>query len=203
MPDIRVLVAEPIYLGMSPAVYFNRIAFWKSIFEGDNRPDRTYSVKPLVMGPRESIRNARDKAIKIATNYNATHILFIDDDVKVPENILESMLSIDKDVVGGLMKSDNGKPIVFRATQSGSEGVWLDHPKDTPFECAAVGAGCMLIKMSAIYRLLNSEYRPQHWLFNYDPSDRSMDVLFCRMIVNSGGSIWCLPEPACEQVQHY
>ncbi len=212
----KILIAEPIYQGLVPQVYANRIAFWEKTFQRQYLVGsgmtingissglvKQYMVNPMPIGPRNAIRLARQKAIAEALASGATHILFMDDDVIVPPTILGDLLRVDGDVVGGLMYKDDGSPIVFRSTCTFSEEPWFDHPTDKAFECAAVGAGCMLINMAVIEKIRKSPYSPEHWLFNYDVTDRSMDVLFCRMVHNAGGSVWCLPHPICKQIKHY
>lgn len=205
MTDIPcILIAEPIYEGMKPAVYFNRISFWGCTADGrktklpDGKHTVNFVVKPMVMGPRKAIRIARAEAIVAALDNRCSHLLFIDDDVLVPQDILSRMLMVDADIVGGLMNRDDGTPLVFKAMPDGGEVPWLDHPKDAAFECAAVAAGCMLIK-TKVLRAMATE----GWVFNYDESSRSMDVRFCRNAGALGFEVWCLPNPPCEQVKHY
>ncbi len=216
----RVLIAEPIYSAMKPEIYMNRIQFWDRCFE--HKQNRYYSFKPLVMGPRRAIRSARDLAIKTAIQTDATHLFMMDDDIEVDPEILRLLLVQDKDIIGGLCHRDDGAPIVFRDVDAlvGSgvrvrgvhehdfgedpgEAPWFDHPKTdftASFECAAVGAGAMLIRVEVLKSL-----RPTvpHWLFNYDDTDCSMDVNFCRHARGYGFRIWCLPDPLCVQVRHY
>lgn len=215
----KVLIAEPIYSGLHPEVYFNRIAFWKETFEHQGAVFDTsaYSAKCMVMGPRRAIRSARDEAIKAAIKNQATHLLFLDDDILVPPNILRKLLEADKDIIGGLMHRDDGMPIVFADVVSFYAGnndelagpsennvigemPWEDHPRSGVFQCAAVGAGCMLIKTEVLIKMRNPG---PYYLFNYDSSSRSMDVLFCRAARAQGFGVYCWPDVPCKQIKHY
>lgn len=214
MSEPKVLVCEPIYLGVHPSVYSSRIQFWSKL--QSHRILGDYKVNSLVVGPRENIRTARAKAIKEAIKSAATHVLFMDDDVRIPANILEELLILDKDIVGGLMHKDDGTPIVFRdpeapegkGVQGGSiygdgEIAWGDHPKNVAFECAAVGAGCMLVKTNVFVEVITRFSLFTGMCFNYDETPRTMDVRFCRMARSIGKEVWCLPHPICIQIPHY
>lgn len=208
----RVIVAEPIYSAMRPEVYFNRIAFWKHcfnpIFRMDPETNRTtmerlYIVKPMILGPRQSIRNARDLAITAAIDGHATHLFFVDDDVLIRPTIMESLLLADKPVIGVKLYKDDGMPTVYRGIFDGSgqqigEEPWIDHPKDGPFECSAIGAGCMLIKVEVL-TAVRTFFMGQQYLFNYNNSRCSMDVLFCNMVRQCGYTVWCWFDDECMQ----
>lgn len=207
----KILIAEPIYHALPPAVYFNRIYFWQQCFA--LQVSRDIRVKPIVMGPRRAIRSARDLAKVTAFEMDATHVLFLDDDIRVPPTLLEHLLAVDKPIVGGLIHRDDGVPIVFRdlglkddaaaieiyAGEPIGEVPWMDHPKQGAFECAAVAAGAMLIQVPVLRKLAENH----RWLFNYDETSRSMDVRFCRMARDAGFSVWCWPDEPCTQIQHY
>jgi hypothetical protein len=211
----KVLIAEPIYHAMPPSVYFNRIAFWKELekygMNGYALP--LTKTMPMVMGPRRAIRSARDLAVNESFSRGATHVLFLDDDILTPEDILIQLLQVNKPIVGGLIHRDDGSPIVFRdlrlSDNSGAinayagydvgEVVWRDHPTKGAFECAAVGAGAMLIQVEVLKELKKTK----RWLFNYDDTDRSMDVLFCRLSRAAGFTVWCWPDKPCTQIPHY
>jgi glycosyltransferase involved in cell wall biosynthesis len=213
----RVLIAEPIYHALVPLVYGNRIKFWKNVFIGEYVAEQlvaefgvvsntvvSYDVNSLIMGPRRNIRSARATAIKMAREKKASHVLFIDDDILVPEDILERLLRVDKDIVGGLMHRDDGMPIVFTKPPEGWLH-WEDHPKDRPFQCGGVGAGCMLIKTSVFDKIdkLSVGLQCRIWYFTYDQGPASMDLLFCRTAIRAGCEVWCLPDPPCQQLSHY
>lgn len=211
----RVLIVEPIYQGLTPAVYSSRAAFWTQC-SADKLACR-YSFNQAVQGPRKAIRTARDEGIRLAMALGATHILFLDDDIIVPADILNRLLAVDGDIVGGLMLRDDGTPLVFRDTEAPdgegvqpahcgyTEEVWVDHPRHDVFECAAVGAGCMLVKIDTFHRWMKAHelgFEFRYW-FNYDETGRSMDVRFCYHARDAGMRVWCLPDPACTQIRHY
>lgn len=198
----RILIAEPIYHALEPLVYGNRIKFWDDVL-GRCVRQGFYEANSLIMGPRRNIRSARAEAIRIALEKKASHLFFLDDDVLVPDHIVEMLLRVDRDIVGGLMHKDDGNPIVFRKELvDGVEDYWRDHPKVIPFECGGVGAGCMLIKTS-VFDLLYQHFPTHRYSFNYGEDGRSMDLRFCRHAIQAGASVWCAPFPECQQLSHY
>lgn len=197
----KILVAEPIYHAHPHLVYSNRIQFWMEAGRINAIPVEN-QYRWMVIGPRVSIRTARDKAIRTAIEKRASHLLFLDDDILVPPDIITQLLQVDKPIVGVSLLKDDGTKIVFKDTidqGEWTETAWQDHPTDGPFECAALGAGVMLIQIGVLTTLIQS-YR---WLFTYDDSERSMDVLFCRKARAAGFSVWCEPRVPCEQLIHH
>jgi GT2 family glycosyltransferase len=169
-----------------------------------------YLTASFVLGPKHAIRGARDLAIRKALELKATHLFFLDDDITTPRDILARLLECDKPIVGALVHRDNGDPLVWRepkisdpigaiqsyldTDQDIGELVWYDHPKTGVFECAAVAVGCMLIKTEVLQSLNDTR-----WIFNYDETERSMGVRFCRFAQKHGWTVWCLPDSECVQ----
>lgn len=197
----KILIAEPIYSAMRPDVYFNRIAFWKTVWANDI-PQGFYDARAVVMGPRQSIRNARDTAIRMALQNRATHLFFMDDDILVPDQILNVLQQAKRPIIGGLIHKDDGTPIVFKEEGNG-EVPWIDHPRKGIFECAAVGSGCMLIQTEVLQAIQSDNLNADDWIFNYDHTRRTMDVIFCRRARQLGFPVACWPDIPCVQVQHY
>lgn len=226
----KILIAEPVYQAIPPSVYSNRLAFWRKSWaeqytEEPNELDmdsmvlgstwhttKNYGLASMVIGPRNGIRLARDRAIREALRLKSTHLLFLDDDIVVPPDILAKLLEVDKPIVGGLIHRDNGDPLVFRVFSPGEdigaiqsyvgygieEVVWRNHPTSGAFECAAVAAGCMLIKAEVLEGMSDAR-----WMFNYDETPSSMDVRFSREARKHGFTVWCWPDKPCVQIKHY
>jgi GT2 family glycosyltransferase len=194
-------------------VVANRKPFWKQVWtkdtlkyntvDGINYVAQAYDENSLVMGPRRNIRSARAEGIKIAREKKASHIFFLDDDILTPPDILFRLLEVNQDIVGGLMHKDDGMPIVFRIEAFGTNNDhYTDHPKDVPFRCGGVGAGCMLIRMS-VFDKMDRSWPGSLWYFNYDETGMSMDYRFCQRAMFAGCEVWCLPDPPCQQLSHY
>lgn len=191
----RILVAEPVYAGMDPRVYANRMDFWKTVWMQDNE---LYKAASVVLGPRRNIRSARDIAIQIARS-KGTHLLFLDDDILTPFNLLRQLHELNLPIVGGLIHKDDRSPVVFQDVDGG-EVPWVDHPKKGVFECAAIGAGAMLIKVEVLNKVLESN----RWAFTYDDTtERSMDIRFCRIARSLGFTVHCWPDTPCVQLKFY
>lgn len=115
------------------------------------------------------------QAVKTGCDY----LFFVDDDMILPSDTLERLLSHNKDIVGGvyMTKYEVQKPVVEYL----NEKVGL-------FEVKAIGTGCLLIKTEVFKQL------PQPW-FKYEWYDngmvkRSHDWIFCEDSRNAGIKVW-------------
>jgi len=129
-----------------------------------------------------SIDNMRNNAAKIALENNCDYLMFIDDDVIIRPDTLDSLLEADKDIIMALtfVRGWPFPPMFFKA----SENLTTDKRKETlifyedyvPDEhglvkCAAVGFSCTLLKMDVV-KAINPPYfitGPHH----------TEDVYFC------------------------
>lgn len=99
----------------------------------------------------------RNVLIEQAILSNCTHILFLDDDVILPPDAVDSLLSHDKDIVSALylMREYPHQPIIFgSAAEDGS----VIHKYPTDDECSlieivACGLGACLINLNIFKRL--------------------------------------------------
>jgi len=119
-----------------------------------------------------------------AVNNGSSHLFFVDDDMIFPSDTLDRLLEHDKDIVGGvyMTKYDKQEPVVE----------YLDEERPTGlFKVAAIGTGCLLIKIDVFKKL------PQSW-FKYEWYDngmvkRSHDWIFCEDARNMGYDVWADP----------
>jgi len=86
-----------VMIGVPTAEMARRADFYDYLNFMD-KPDGTMMTTAHGQSPAKN----RNEIIKNARNSNATHVLFIDDDMAVPKNGLNQLLQHDKDVVGGL-----------------------------------------------------------------------------------------------------
>ncbi len=140
----------------------------------------------------QSPAQARNMIIREALGGGYTHILFIDDDVLVPENTIERLLSHDKDMVSGLylIRKWPHQPIIFLED---------NHPSGKPrWRClekgdtglipiTAAGLGCALIKTKVFAAL------PDPWitLGDPDPTDWCDDIPFFLKAKAKGFHAYC------------
>lgn len=94
------------------------------------------------------VAHCRNQAVADLLSSDATHLLFVDDDVLVPENVLEKLLAAGMPIVSGccpcvsiVNDSVNGSAYI----NARFDGKWADGWFDGLQSAEAVGAGCILI----------------------------------------------------------
>lgn len=174
MKKTRVFVLVNVLNNVSSYVYDNHIGFF--LHTARTLPDIEFR---FWTPPRMSIDNARNQAALYAMNTDCDYLMFIDDDVLIPENTLVELLKADKDIIAGLVmirgfpfnvmafkweKDDQGNPKNL--------GYFNDLPKERGIvECDAVGFSCCLIKMDIIKAL-----EPPYFVTGKSNTE---DVYFC------------------------
>lgn len=191
MSTPRVFICTPIVTGVGPRAALSNAAMYKHIGK-----QTEYVTSEWMPGPRKSIREIRNRAVKEAKNIGATHLMFRDDDIIAPPDIIDQLLADDQPIVGALIHNSSSHPLVW-AFSGGGEVFWHEHPINTLFSCWAIASGALLIKMDVFDKL--SE--PWFW---FDNTARTMDVNFCRTVQReiSGPQVWCDSRIICGQIDH-
>jgi hypothetical protein len=140
----------------------------------------------------------RNLIIVQALQNNASHILFLDDDVAPPPDILIRLLSHEKDIVTGLylMRNYPHLPLIFDITrEDGSCGHHFLTEKDEGLiEIVNCGFGAVLIK-TKVFRDMNSpwvtlgEYEKDHWCDDISFFNRAKAAgfrIYCDLDVSVG-----------------
>ena len=140
-------------------------------------------------GDFSKIGPARDYIVKKTIEASAKYLLFVDDDVEVPSSVVFDLLSILKSdpkikVCGGVyaekgprsdLPFEPGIPVVWDL----DEDDIMDWPL-TPFECGAIGAGCMMIDTSVFKYLDFPIFLP----------GKNEDLNFCRKVRSLGFKVY-------------
>lgn len=115
-----------------------------------------------------------------ALKKNCDYLFFVDDDMILPSDTLDELLSCGKDIVGGvyLTKYEEQKPVVE----------YLNNNRNGLFEVKAIGTGCMLIKID-VFRKLPQPWFKYEWYSN-GMVKRSHDWIFCEDARNAGFQVW-------------
>jgi glycosyltransferase involved in cell wall biosynthesis/2-polyprenyl-3-methyl-5-hydroxy-6-metoxy-1,4-benzoquinol methylase len=107
----------------------------------------------------------RNKLVEKAKKENFEWLLTIDDDVFVPKDIMQRMLSHQKDIITGIYwtKTENECPVIFEKMGAGP---MYNFPKDTLFEVAGSGLGCCLINMKVFdaFDKAGIPYFKENWI---------------------------------------
>lgn len=129
------------------------------------------------------IANLRQMAVQLAQGANASHLLFLDSDMRFPEDTLDRLLAHDKDIVAG-NSVQRTAPQWWNARLNGQS---VSSVGRTGLEKVdSVGCGVMLIRLG-VFNVLR---RP--WFDTpYDGQTHlGEDITFCKVARSAGFEIW-------------
>lgn len=134
------------------------------------------------------IADQRTKLVELSLKQGATHILFLDSDMRFPSYLVEKLAAHDKDIVACNYATRRlpVKTVAFKDFANLSYIYSLD--KNGLEECDAVGMGAMLVKAEVFRKL------PYPWFqIHYLPSARMWageDMYFCQLAKANSYKIW-------------
>lgn len=133
------------------------------------------------------IHKNRERLAERAIEGNYDYLFFVDGDMCFAPEVLDRLLSRNKDIVGANYYRRNiHKETVIKFEENG-EFVNKEIPEDL-FECASLGTGCMLISVNALKNIPKPLFE-----FNYKGKDMGEDVYFCLKAKDAGYKIYCDP----------
>lgn len=127
----------------------------------------------------QSPAEGRNRLVDLALELNCTHIMFVDDDVIHPTDIVKKLLAHNKDIVGGLylMRNFPHRPIMFDIANDDGTCRWrkVRDEETGLIEVVNMGMGACLIKTS-VFR----EMRDKGFTFKsaIDQSGKVRDIWF-------------------------
>lgn len=133
----------------------------------------------------------RNAIIRAALLNECTHILFIDDDMIVPANLLTALMKHDKDVVSGLylMRNYPHQPIAFdEAFPSGKcKYMFLTDDKRGLIPIVNCGFGAVLVKIEVFKKLQD----PWVTLGEIEKDGWCDDIAFFNKVREAGFELYC------------
>lgn len=164
MVDSKVLIAVPTAEMGRQAVFYDH-------FNSLKKPDGTGITFSHGQSPARNRNLMIDQALN--AEHGFTHILFLDDDLVIPPDLLTKLLSHDKDIVTGLylMRNFPHQPILFEQSNDSGQCLWYRHKDEHNtdlVEVVSAGLGCCLIKTSIFSKLEKpyvrlGEIEVDHW----------------------------------------
>lgn len=141
------------------------------------------------------IYDSRNSLAKIALNSETDYVLWLDSDMVFKRDILKRLLEHaenGKDIVSGLYfrRQPPFSPVLFKELELVEElGRWEnydDYPRDSVFEIAGCGFGCVLMRTDILADVA-LEFRK--W---FNPVNGfGEDLSFCIRAKSLGYKIWC------------
>lgn len=139
----------------------------------------------------QSPAKSRNIIIEQAIEHKCTHVLFVDDDMAYPPDMLIKLLAHNKDVVTGLylMRSFPHFPVAFdEAFESGlNKFMYLTPEIEGLVEITNCGLGCVLIKTN----VFESMEKPWVRLGEIEKDGWCDDVGFFNRVRQAGFKIYC------------
>src|SRR5439155_21234412 len=154
---MKTLILVNTLQNINQFIYSNHIEFFTKTRKLYPKDDFFFFTPP-----RMSIDRARNQAAKMALESECDNLLFIDDDVLVPQDCFKKLIETEGDIISGLVII-RGWPfnvMAFKETGDGQLDFFNDLPKDSnnklkelvsnEDKLGAVGFSCCLIKVDLL-----------------------------------------------------
>jgi GT2 family glycosyltransferase len=141
----------------------------------------------------------RNDCVRMSLSANATHIMFVDTDIKFPADGIPKLIAHDKWVVGGAY---NLKVLPLGTAVRVFKDGEIVVPEALPnklFEAAVVPTGFLLIN-NEIFKHIE-----QPWFTFKIDGERHMgeDNFFCEKVIKAGFKVWCDPTIELKHIGDY
>lgn len=159
----------------------------------------------ITMVVNSLIYDSRNKIAAQALQLGVDAVLWLDSDMTFLPDTLQKMtkhLQEGKDVVTGLYfrRRKPFTPVIFSELDLAENGQisfenYLNYPKNSVFEVAACGFGCVMTRTSVLQTMLDAR---QPW---FDPiNGMGEDIAFCWRATQLGYKIYCDSTIQCNHV---
>ena len=154
------------------------------------------------------VHMARNSFARMAINAGVDYVMWFDSDMVFPPDTLKRMIAHMEDgldIVSGIYfkRRPPFSPVLYKriSTEPAEDGTYWeeysDYPKDSLFEIAACGFGCVMCRTSVLLDVQLNE----PGMFNMIGSFGE-DISFCIRARNLGYKIWCDSSIKCGHVGH-
>lgn len=151
---------------------------------------------------------ARSECVRKCRANNFKWLLFIDDDVFLPDDAITRLLKAKKDIVTGIYwtKAENTAPVIFEEMGGGP---MYDFPVDKLIEIGGSGAGCLLINMDIFDKFDEKgiPYFVENWIHTAPDGNKMRcpigeDHYFFIKAKELGYQAWCDTGLLCDHYDH-
>lgn len=181
---MKIMIGVPGFAGVQPEC---QETIGGLLFRLGRETDYDVAFK---IAPKSEQFRARNKLVTAAISGGFDYLLMLDDDMRVPHDLVQRLLAHDKDVVGALYYQRGGlhRPVVMDegAPNEYGEigfGFWsqldpriIDNPGLHP--CDVIGGGCMLFKVEVFGKLVPPYFHPE--------LDLGTDIHICKRLREVG-----------------
>lgn len=192
-----ILVAIPSNRDHSPHFVGCLVGLVQYVAENGIAPRPDSRVRVRIKTNCSNIATARCDMVQEAVDGGHSHVLFLDDDMIFPADLLDSMCKYDAPVVAANC-CQKRLPLTFTAI--GLNGKRVDSRDRTGYEqVLRVGTGVMLIDLKAIADLPKPLFN-----FEWNPDSQKLigeDYYFCRLLARAGVPI-IIDHDASQHIGH-
>jgi predicted O-methyltransferase YrrM len=178
----HIVVGVPHYGGFS-GEFIDSVMFLLSNWKGQYTWLRMKSAL---------VYKARNQMFEHAKMVGADWLLMVDSDIVFPDDALNKLVSLDKDICTGVYykKAPPHRPEVYRWTGK-QVNVHENYSKvpESPFKVDSCGGGFMLISKKVLQGMDRNPFN--HIL--HDDELIGEDTSFCMRVADKGYEIWCEP----------
>lgn len=181
MADLRIAVCVPgdrWHSGFGYDLTNALICFANSRYMGGKKEVEVFSVTGSILP------EVRTRLVAQAAEWGATHMLFLDDDMRFPRDVIQCLIRHNLPVVGANY-SRRTHPIFTTAYTLDKSGPLLTRPEDRDLvEVSHLGTGCVLIDMR-VFEMISLPF----FAFQYDETGKMCqgeDVYFCHKLAEAG-----------------
>lgn len=136
---------------------------------------------------------AREQLAAATINYGCDYLFMVDDDMLAPFDLFYRLAANDKDICAPLAftRNPNHMPVAFITREGFDPSVKkpylfkdciMAYPRDTLFQCDAVGFGAVLIKRKVLEKV------PRPWFMSSTATGE--DIYFCNEARKYGFEVW-------------
>ncbi|MDD5163485.1 MAG: hypothetical protein PHD95_04730 [Candidatus ainarchaeum sp.] len=184
--NVKIGICIPLYTQV-PSVFF--IHFVSFFFETAKKFQvEIFQVDSTVVDV------ARNVLVENFLKSDCTHMLFLDSDMVMPPDIVERLLSHNKEVVSGLYFLRKMLFPCFRLLKDGKYQSTYDFPKNSLVKADACGLGCILIKRVVLEKIDAQNKGKPLFFTRYEQNSRTAvfgeDTVFCELIKKAGFEIF-------------
>ncbi len=153
-----------------------------------------YEFHVLIASEGYTIAENRNYIAVQAVNAGSEHLLMVDDDMTFPPDLLDQLLSVQKDIVGVAYhpRAETGQIVKYLdETHAVAIEQSTDPKYKEPFACHATGTGIILIKCS-VFRTMTRPW----FAFEYHETGqckKGEDWYFCEKAKEFGIETWVDP----------
>lgn len=144
----------------------------------------------------------RTRLVSRACKYEATHILWLDSDMKFPKDVIPRLLNHNKPVIGAnyVTKDVEPRPVAYREDEDYIGPVWTKQESAGLEQVTFIGMGCLLTDIRVFDQL-----KLPYFMFEPQPpqfvKQCGEDGYFCAKLRDAGMEVW-IDHDLSKQVSH-